>query len=713
MAVATLFAFVGCKKKNESTSDYNSEETTGGEEERYELIEDSDPKKVGSSAGLEFNDNTDGSRYVEIGTCVDADVVIGEAACVSDIGSFYNCATMKSIKIPSTVKKIWRGAFSGCSALESITIPNGVLYLGESNSYNGGSEKTGTFLNCSSLKSVDLPGTLIITGSEISEIAFEGCNSELFTEDGNGGVYVGSKQNPYQALIKVNDKADITAFTVNENCKYIGSYAFQDCAKLTSVIIPAGVKGIGSFAFDGCKALTRVDLPVGLTGIGTAAFRNSGLEGVAIPSSVKAGGQYVFSDCKNLKIVAINGDVDFGSACFEGCGSLYSAVFEEGVSEICDKLFAPSKYNESKAPGIVTVTLPTTLKKIGEEAFRGCSSLTAIGTKSMFADNNTARKLPDGVTSIGANAFSGCNSVLFTLNPNSTARFIGDDLRWMIEAYSSAETYDDKYHYAEFKVQDGCYGIADGAFDKCVELKTLTIPASVKHVGKQTVVDKDNIKTLKTVNYVDSETGNKEKATVNGWAQVGGYFVCPALGSSAAEGKDQTQTLQINGVAVENIDIDGNIEISDYAFAHFDIKTAKIGNGVTELGAGAFYGCTKLASVEIGDGVAEIGAYTFYGANALTSVALGKGVKNIGEIGLYGVRDDDKSTLNKVVYNGELNDWVQIKGLENLLRDPNTDIEVLIKGAKLTEAKIDVSAVIEDYVFYNFKDLKTLTIDAP
>lgn len=71
--------------------------------------------------------------------------------------------------------------------------------------------------------------------------------------------------------------------------------------------------------------------------------------------------------------------------------------------------------------------------------------------------------------------------------------------------------------------------------------------------------------------------------------------------------------------------------IEDYAFKdNTIIEECYIANGVFELGAGAFQGCSSLYLVIISDTVSKIGASCFMGCAALTDLHLGKGVKSVG-----------------------------------------------------------------------------------
>ena len=89
-------------------------------------------------------------------------VILPEGTTALAYHTFYECRSLKSVTLPSTLTDLGRYAFDSCSSLESITIPEGVTTIPEL-----------TFAECSSLKEVKLPSTL----EEIGGQAFVGCRS--------------------------------------------------------------------------------------------------------------------------------------------------------------------------------------------------------------------------------------------------------------------------------------------------------------------------------------------------------------------------------------------------------------------------------------------------------------------------------------------------------------------------------------------------------
>ena len=75
--------------------------------------------------------------------------------------AFQNCAELKTVKIPPSVKTLDEFAFQGCSKLTSVEIPNSVTNI-----------KKFAFQNCTQLASVTIPSQLSI----IQEGTFYGCS---------------------------------------------------------------------------------------------------------------------------------------------------------------------------------------------------------------------------------------------------------------------------------------------------------------------------------------------------------------------------------------------------------------------------------------------------------------------------------------------------------------------------------------------------------
>ncbi len=288
----------------------------------------------------------------------------------------------------------------------------------------------------------------------------------------------------------------------------------------------------------------------------------------------QAGTKYDF-DSSTGHLFIYGGGIIRSYAFFEHY-EIKSIVIGHGVTGINESAFSNCK-------GLISLTLPNTLKSIGKWAFDDCTSLTKLA-------------IPDSVTNIDIAAFHGCSA-----------------LRELFIPVSVSLNYDD-YWMSPF---NGC------------KIDTITI---TKGTGK--MFDYRSNTSSHTPWYT-SRNNIKKLILENGIKNIGDYAFsgCDFLTKIAIP----DSVTKIGGYAFNKCSKLSNFSVSDYvtsigshAFSGCSgLTQADIGVSVTKIPDYAFYYCTSLSNITIPDSVTEIGNKAFYGCNELFGITIPDSVTTI------------------------------------------------------------------------------------
>ncbi len=163
----------------------------------------------------------------------------------------------------------------------------------------------------------------------------------------------------------------ITSITINEGITSIDDSAFNGCPNLQSVSLPAGLTNIGQMAFNGCASLESIVIPEGVNSALYVAFADCpNLRSATIPGSL-GDTYYAFARCSNLENVNLAAtSTIIGTGMFSGCTKLKSITLYDNIIEIRNGAFSGS--------GLESIEIPSSVKKIYNEAFNNCSDLHTI-----------------------------------------------------------------------------------------------------------------------------------------------------------------------------------------------------------------------------------------------------------------------------------------------------------------------------------------------
>lgn len=397
-----------------------------------ELVIPSGVESVGKYAFWSF----DGITSVKISAGVNS---ISENA-------FRECSGILSVEIGDGVNSIGKYAFYGCTALESLKIGEGVGSVGEDSfgyctsldgveiGNNFGIIGDGAFEGCKSLKSITIPdGT-----ASIGEYAFRHCTALESVTLGAGLNSIGDDAFWHCSSLK--------SIIIPDSVTSISRRVFLNCTSLTSVAIGSGVQTIMEGAFENCKSLKSITVPNNVSVIGLGVFRGcDSLESITLPfvGAKASGGRgyenhfgyifgygfgnlgsyhyhdqsdgnyYSFFIPESLKSVTISElETTLNYDAFGGCTSISEFIVCED-----NPLYKSVDGNLYTKDGEILIqyaigkdsdsfTVPSGVKRICFEAFRGCLNLKSVTISKSVID-------------ISAGAFSGCKNLHIALFENA------------------------------------------------------------------------------------------------------------------------------------------------------------------------------------------------------------------------------------------------------------------------------------------------------
>lgn len=514
----------------------------------------------------------DGSRKLK-------NIVLPDSLTSIDLCLFDDCTSLSSLIIPESVISIGGSAFDGCTNLSSITLPEGLTSIGNS-----------AFCGCSSLASITIPSNV----TSIGYGAFTNLNS--VTINSNSIISKDFSWHPHEenSCLKYIFGTQVKEYTIGGNVEKIGDNAFYECDSLTTVKITSDLDSIGSSVFSNCVKLEDINIPDNVKYIGSNAFY--GCTSLPVENNIRYAGTWAIGVTdQTLPRYILRSNTRGLLGTFSGCSLMTRVTLPDSLRNIGDNAF----YGCSS---IKNLTLPNRVNYIGSSAFSGCTSLASL-------------TIPDGVTAIGSSTFYGCSALTSMIIPDN------------VESLGASLFYN-CHNLSSVTLPKGLTKIENSTFHGC-NLSDFEMPESVTSIGSYAFYDNplSAIVIPSTVtsigDYAFSNCYNLDTVTVNS-ADI------------MANGKFS----KVFGENITNYNIGGNIkELADFAFFNYQkIKKITLPESLETIGESAFESCVNLDSVTLPKNVANIGAYAFASCTALKSVVSNNPVPPVcGEEAFYEV----------------------------------------------------------------------------
>lgn len=230
---------------------------------------------------------------------------------------------------------------------------------------------------------------------------------------------------------------------------------------------------------------------------------------------------------------------------------------------------------------IISVTLPNSIKYIGEFAFSYCDSLQAIN-------------LPIGIIAIDDYAFYSCTSLQNLTLPNTLTKI-------------EKGTFADCDSLVSVNIPQGIIELENSVFHDCDNLVTVSFPQSLTTIGEEAFRNCAKIKTISLPNSV---------TTIG----QGAFNECSGLTSI---------TLSTNLQAIDA-----------WTFAYCSSLTSiSLPLGITEIGIYAFTGATSITNITVPTTVIKIDFGAFEYCSALRTLFIPSSVVTITDSIVSGCND--------------------------------------------------------------------------
>lgn len=414
----------------------------------------------------------------------------------------------------------------------------------------------------------------------------------------------------YQSVIK--------EVYLNEGLQTIGESAFRECNNLESIHLPQSLTALGRNAFWDCEKLTSITFEDGCK---VSKFE---------------GGTFAHTPIVEIRIPAQVASMNIGGEDFDGCSSLTTVRFEKNsVLPLMSKYFYSCKQLES-------VEIPASVITIDNYAFSNKTNLKYV----KFEPNSNLQE-------IKVSAFAKCISLESIVIPSTIQKIYKT-------AFYGCSSLTDVQFAENSQLTDLGYGVDtpsssgdDGAFESCVNLKRIEIPASVRKIHprafygcsmlNEVVFEQDSqLEEIGGGYYYNNPTYTDRCYGSFAYSGVTNIIIpksVTVIGAGAFLGSALTSITFESGSQLKDIQgfYNGSGYIYSYgAFEDTELTKITLPEGLTTIGDSVFRGC-NLSSVTFPASLKTIGVQSFAENSNLTLLNFNSNsqLESIGKMAFY------------------------------------------------------------------------------
>lgn len=645
--------------------------------------------------------------------------------------TFLSSITIPNTSISNVVKiKIASNAFSFCQGLSGeITFSSAVIALSDQ-SFDKCEYLTGVdtrtagftsipnaFYMCKNIAHVFIGEQISSLGAEafyensITSIDLDPNNSSFGLQHGSNGkslfLVSGSDKTGsiWDGSIPEGNLAYGNVDLQEASISVIEPSMFKGC-NITSVAFNSETTKIPNSAFEGCINLNNVIFPLSLTTIGDYAFMDTSITSVDIQLNISSIGYDAFANCP-IELIVLNSSNSYFSLATNNSSKASILIPNTGIQE-WDEVTSPvgclitgdvyfrnvtstSLSQFLMCSGIKTLKFGSQFTTLNEYSFAGCESITSIDLSeskvttipsSCFAENCalTTISFPSTLKTIQSLSFDECVSLTSFTIPN-TVTTIENNILGSCYNLSEIVLSWSKEQIQETNIDSGWLSNINSTNDLIIKVPESQVDTYSKYADQLGI---SNMIIYDGYEYGLSTAEVFNADSITGTASIrifGSHIYINNASNISANNLSLKNEIEYNGstytvYAIDENAFNGNTNITGSLTIH---------NGIKEIGANAFNGCTGITTINLDINKSD----TTIGNNAFANCTNAKDIY-VNDLNQY--TWNSESFIEQCGFNSKYNQFCQ-SGIDassfidaenlngNIVIESTSDNNIMIKDA--------------------------------